>query len=146
MGIYDKIHPKHHFSIVSLLFSLTFFALIAIGTLIMVFDKMFGTNFTLGLLLFVLGTVLMLGNEIMFIRGLIKSENTEQTASESVASVVNFAVISYLLPLVIVVYLYLTVTKESKLLIIVIAGFVTATIKLASKTFVLFFGKKGLSQ
>lgn len=116
---------------VSALYTVSFAALIIIGTLSMAY-----ANFTLGAILFSLGIVLVIGNEYILFR-----ENAEQPhylgellfSPESLSEIFGFAFVAYLLPATIAIYLYFLEGGSSRVLIVVFAGLIATGIKVAAK-------------
>lgn len=117
---------------ISALYTVSFAALIIIGTLCMAY-----ANSTLGAILFSLGIVLIIGNEYITFR---QATNKPKYLSDMLFSVdtlsemVGFAFIAYLLPATIAIFLYFLGGGSSQVLIVVFAGLIATAIKLGTKT------------
>ncbi|MFA6328081.1 MAG: hypothetical protein WCY41_01400 [Candidatus Micrarchaeia archaeon] len=131
-------NEREQFSRISLLFTISFSILLIVGTLCMVF-----ANFSLGVLLFALGTLLVAGNEYLVFRRLRTSEYTNalRTPSKSIEDLMNFAIIVYILPSTSAIFLYFFADMSVQVLIIVFAGFILTGIKIVSRSLQFYFSK-----
>ena len=116
---------------ISALYTISFAALIIIGTLSMAY-----ANFMLGMILFSLGIVLVIANEHMAFK---QSTHKPQFLSdlffspEAISEMLGFAIVAYLMPATIAIFLYFLGNASSRVLIIVFAGLVATVIKMAAK-------------
>lgn len=123
---------------VSLLFTLSFSVLLALGTLSMAY-----ANFRLGFVLFVLGLILLAGNEFLVYRRMEKKARSQPFPRPSaiLSETINFALIAYIMPSAISLFLFFFQGWGSQVLIIAIAGFAVTTVKVAAKTAQLVLAK-----
>lgn len=127
---------KTNFSRISLLFTLSFGLLLLIGTLYMAFSA-----FNLGFVLFLLGLVLLVGNEYLVYKRLLKKNRGAPTVSPSAAisEILNFAMVAYIAPSAIALFLFFMQGWGYEVLVIAVAGFTVTSVKVAAKTAQLFF-------
>lgn len=123
---------------ISLLFTLSFSMLLALGALSMAY-----ANFRLGFVLFVLGLVLLVGNEFLVYRKLEKKARQSPLPSPSqlLSETINFALIAYIAPSAIALFLFFFQGAGTQVLVIAVAGFAVTSVKVAAKTAQLVLGK-----
>ena len=119
---------------ISVLFTISFAALLAIGTLLMAF-----ANFFLGAILFSLGIILIAGNEFLLFKR--QSRARFSTPSEALSGLLNFAVAAYLFPATVALFLYFAYGWSERVLIVVVAGFVVTSVKLIARTAEFYYSK-----
>jgi len=131
-------NENEQFSRISLLFTISFSLLLIIGTLCMVF-----ANFSLGVVLFLLGVLLVAGNEYLVFQRLRTNEYAAalRTPSKSIEDLMNFAILSYILPSTSAIFLYFFADMGVQVLVIVIAGFILTSIKIVSRSLQFYFSK-----
>jgi hypothetical protein len=131
-------NEKEQFSRISLLFTVSFAALLIIGTLCMVY-----ANFNLGVLLFSLGVLLVAGNEFLLFKRLRTREYAHaiSTPSKSIEDLMNFAILAYILPSASAIFLYFFANMSAQVLVIVFAGFILTSIKIVSRSMQFYFSK-----
>ena len=131
-------NEKEQFSRISLLFTISFTALLVIGTLCMVY-----ASFNLGVLLFALGVVLVAGNEFLVFKRLRTKAyaNAVRTPSKSIEDLMNFAILAYILPSASAMFLYFFANMSVQVLVIVFAGFILTSIKIVSRSMQFYFSK-----
>lgn len=121
-----KYDPRAVVRIISIIYSLTTSLLVILGALVMMYG-----NFDLGLILFVLGLVLVIGNESIFPK-LINS-GVPGSQSGVVEEVANIAAIGYTPPILLGAYLYFSGQSDIKLVIFLAVSFVVVTMKILAK-------------
>jgi len=131
-------NEKEQFSRISLLFTISFSILIVVGTLCMVF-----ANFSLGVLLFSLGVLLVAGNEYLVFRRLRTKEYSAflRTPSKSIEDLMNFAILAYVLPSTSAIFLYFFAEMSVQVLVVVFAGFILTSLKIVSRSLQFYFSK-----
>ena len=131
-------NEREQFSRISLLFTISFSILLIIGTLCMVF-----ANFSLGALLFLLGVLLVAGNEYLVFRRLTAKaySGAVRTPSKAIEDLMNFAILAYVLPSTSAIFLYFFANMSVQVLIIVFAGFILTSIKIVSRSLQFYFSK-----
>ena len=131
-------NEKEQFSRISLLFTISFSILLIIGTLCMVF-----ANFSLGVMLFALGVLLVAGNEFLVFKRLRTKEYASalRTPSKSIEDLMNFAILAYVLPSTSAIFLYFFADMSVQVLVIVFAGFILTSIKIVSRSLQFYFSK-----
>jgi hypothetical protein len=129
---------KEQFSRISLLFTLSFSVLLAIGTISMVF-----ANFSLGAVLFGLGVVLLVGNEFIVFKRLKTRDYVRElrTPSKSIEDLLNFAILAYVLPSTSAIFLYFFADMSMQVLVVVFAGFILTTVKIVSRSVQFYLSK-----
>lgn len=122
---------------ISILFTLSFALLLLIGALSMAF-----ANFMLGFVLFLLGLVLVIGNEWLELeKAKKKGRGAAFSPSAAISDVLNFAIVAYLFPSAISLFLFFTQGWGTQVLVIAVAGFTVTTVKVAAKTAQFFLAK-----
>ena len=131
-------NEREKFSRISLLFTVSFSILLIIGVLCMVL-----ANFTLGVMLFMLGALLVSGNEYLVFKRLNTREYSAalRTPSKSIEDLMNFAVLAYVLPSTSAIFLYFFAGMSVQVLVIVFAGFILTSIKIVSRSLQFYFSK-----
>ena len=117
---------------ISAMYTISFAALIIIGTLSMAY-----ADFTLGSILFSLGIVLMIGNEYIIARQAKKQPRYLSDllfSPETLSEMINFAFVAYLLPATMAIFLYFLGDGSPRVLVVVFAGMIATGIKIAAKT------------
>jgi hypothetical protein len=129
---------REQFSRISLLFTLSFSILLILGTLCMVF-----ANFSLGLALFSLGTLLVAGNEYLIFQRLRTRERLTslRIPSKAIEDLLNFAILAYILPSTAAIFLYFFADMSVQVLVVVFAGFLLTSIKIVSRSLQFYFSK-----
>ncbi|VVC00305.1 Uncharacterised protein [uncultured archaeon] len=126
-------------SLISILFTVSFGALLVLGTLLMAIPS---ANFLLGTILFSLGLLLMLGNEyLIFKRQSRKGYGRALPPGQLMAGLLNFAIAAYIFPSAIALFMYFAYGWDQRVLSVVIAGFIVTSVKVAARTAELFFAK-----
>lgn len=120
-----KYDPRAIIRSVSIVYSLTTAMLVILGALVMMYG-----NFDLGLVLFVLGLVLVIGNESIFPKLLNPSGKESTSVVEEVA---NIAAIGYTPPILLGFYLYVSGAQDFKLIVFLAVSFVVVTMKIVAK-------------
>ncbi|MCX8174920.1 MAG: hypothetical protein N3E51_01820 [Candidatus Micrarchaeota archaeon] len=133
MGLFGETEAQKA-SAISILYTLSFASLFAIGTLLMAF-----ANFLLGVILFSLGLLLMVANEYMLLRR--QPPAAFSSPSEALSSLLSFAVASYLFPATIALFLYFGYGFSERVLVVVAAGFIITSVKIAAKTAEFYAGR-----
>jgi hypothetical protein len=123
---------------ISLLFTLSFSILLALGALSMAY-----ANFMLGFVLFMLGLILLVGNEFLVFRKLEKKARQEPLPSPAklLFETINFALVAYIVPSAIALFLFFFQGAGTQVLVIAIAGFTVTSVKVAAKTAQLVIGR-----
>ena len=121
-----KYNPRAAVRIISVIYSLTTSLLVILGALVMMYG-----NFDLGLILFVLGLVLVIGNESIFPK--LINAGVPGTQGSVVEEVANIAAIGYTPPILIGAYLYFSGQSDIKLVIFLAVSFVVVTMKILAK-------------
>jgi hypothetical protein len=129
---------REQFSRISLLFTLSFSILLILGTLCMVF-----ANFSLGMVLFALGVVLVAGNEFLIFRRLRTRERLTslRMPSKAIEDLLNFAILAYILPSTAAIFLYFFADMGVQVLVVVFAGFLLTSIKIVSRSLQFYLSK-----
>ena len=128
---------KEQFLQVSLLFTISFSLLLALGALSMAF-----ASFQLGAVIFSLGMALVAGNEYMLFRKQRKLFGPKPpSASDSISSLINFVIISFVIPSTASLLLYFAFGWGERVLVIVVAGMILSAAKVLSVTARLFLAK-----
>lgn len=120
-----KYNPHAIIRAVSVIYSATTAMLVILGALVMMYG-----NFDLGLILFVLGLVLVIGNESIFPKILNPNADSHGTIVEDIA---NLAAIGYTPPILLGFYLFLSGQSDFKLVIFLAVSFVVVTMKIVAK-------------
>lgn len=120
-----KYNPSAIIKVISVIYSMTTALLVILGALVMMYG-----NFDLGLILFVLGLVLVIGNESIFPKLISQQSDTRSTIVEDVA---NVAAIGYTPPILLGVYLFVSGQSDIKLVIFLSVSFVVVTMKIVAK-------------
>jgi hypothetical protein len=120
-----KYNPHGIIKVISVIYSATTGMLVILGALVMMYG-----NFDLGLILFVLGLVLVIGNESIFPKLLNQQADIHNTVVEEVA---NIAAIGYTPPILLGVYLFVSGQSDIKLVIFLSVSFVVVTMKIVAK-------------
>ena len=131
-------NEREQFSRISLLFTISFSALLIIGTLCMAY-----ANFSLGVLLFALGVALVAGNEYLVFQRLRTRDYAAalRTPSKSIEDLMNFAILAYILPSASAIFLYFFANMSTQVLVIVFAGFILTGIKIVSRSLQFYLSK-----
>ncbi len=120
-----KYNPAAIIKVISVIYSATTAMLVILGALVMMYG-----NFDLGLILFVLGLVLVIGNESIFPKLLNQQSDQRNAIVEEIA---NIAAIGYIPPILLGVYLFVSGQNDIKLVIFLSVSFVVVTMKIVSK-------------
>jgi hypothetical protein len=124
---------KEQLSTISMLFILSFALLLILGTLSMAF-----ANFTLGFVLFLLGIILLIGNEWLEFRNSKKKPDFSEPPSKFLSSLINFVVAAFLLPSAAALLLFFVYGWGNEVLVVSVAGLSVTAVKLAARTAQLF--------
>lgn len=129
---------REQFSRISLLFTLSFSILLILGTLCMVF-----ANFSLGIVLFSLGVVLVAGNEYLLFQRIRTRERlvSLRMPSKAIEDLLNFAILAYILPSTAAIFLYFFADMSVQVLVVVFAGFLLTSIKIVSRSLQFYLSK-----
>ncbi len=122
-----KYNPREIVRAISVIYSATTALLVILGALVMMYG-----NFDLGLILFVLGLVLVIGNESIFPK-LLNPAGAKDSQNTIVEDVANIAAIGYTPPILLGAYLFFSGQNDFKLVLFLAVSFVVVTMKILAK-------------
>jgi len=114
---------KDAFSKVSALFFISFASLLLLGTLSMAF-----ASFELGVILYILGLVLVVGNDAVSARSCERGYGSVRAVS-FIPELVNFAAVAYVFPILVALAVAAFVGTNDRLSFVVFAGMAATGVK-----------------